>query len=184
MTLWRNRTRPSTPPSLVKLASLLASVRTGRSSSRPTSPQVPQEIQAAWLVVMGTATTADAVSCDPTAVTGVWAESPVSAATAGSRVPSTVPGFTSGGKMFLGKPRRAMRSSFQLPSRESSPVVDALVTSALREPVSRLARKSGMSSTESASWSLGLSAASWYRVLNGRNCSPFWPYSSANGTRE
>ena len=42
MTLCKNRTRPSTPPSFVKLASRLASVMTGCSSSSPTSPQVPQ----------------------------------------------------------------------------------------------------------------------------------------------
>src|SRR5580704_10329368 len=44
VTLRRYLMVPSTPPSLVKLASLLSSVRTGASSSRPTSDQVPEEM--------------------------------------------------------------------------------------------------------------------------------------------
>ncbi len=41
---FKNRTRPSTPPSLVKFASRAASVTIGDGSSRPTSDQVPLEI--------------------------------------------------------------------------------------------------------------------------------------------
>ncbi len=44
ITLRRNRTVPSTPASLVKPASRLASVSTGLPSSTPARDQVPQEI--------------------------------------------------------------------------------------------------------------------------------------------
>ena len=44
VTLWRKRTRPSTPPSLVKFASRAASLTTGSSSSTPTRPHVPHEM--------------------------------------------------------------------------------------------------------------------------------------------
>ena len=71
ITLVRKRTRPSTPPSLVKLAARLASVTTGWSSSTPTSPHVPQETYAASGSVIGTPTTAEAVSWEPTVTTGV-----------------------------------------------------------------------------------------------------------------
>ena len=76
MTLCRYRMRPSTPPSLVKFAVRLASVSTGRSSSTPTSDHVPQEMYAKSGYVAGTPTTADAVSCEATAVTAACAPDP------------------------------------------------------------------------------------------------------------
>ena len=44
MTLRRKRIRPSTPPSLVKLACWAEPVSTGESSSTPTRDQVPDEM--------------------------------------------------------------------------------------------------------------------------------------------
>ena len=59
----------STPSSLVKFAASLAAVSTGSSSSRPTSDHVPDEMNAKSRLRDGTAATADAVSCEPTATT-------------------------------------------------------------------------------------------------------------------
>ncbi len=53
MTFFRKRMRPSTPPSLVKLARRASSVSTGDGSSMPTSDQVPQEMYAASSPVEG-----------------------------------------------------------------------------------------------------------------------------------
>ncbi len=55
-------------------------------------PQVPQEMYAARGDVIGTAATADAVSCEPTAITGRSA--PMRSATSGRSRPMTVPGST------------------------------------------------------------------------------------------
>ena len=87
ITLVRKRIVPSTPPSLVKLASRASSVSTGMSSSRPARAQVPSETYAASSVCIGTPTTADAVSCEPTATTGTTP--PTCSATWGSRSPMT-----------------------------------------------------------------------------------------------
>ena len=92
---------PSTPVSLVKFAARLASVSTGWSSSTPTRDQVPQEMYAKSRPRAGTATTADAVSCEPTAITGSGPPgrpgpspaSPGSAASSGRRVPITRAGL-------------------------------------------------------------------------------------------
>ncbi len=73
ITLRKKRIVPSTPASLVKFACRAASLSTGASSSRPTNDQVPDETYAASSRSSGTATTAEAVSWDPTAVTtGTW----------------------------------------------------------------------------------------------------------------
>ena len=90
ITLLRNRTVPSTPPSLVRLAARASSVSTGASSSRPARAQVPRETYAASSVCIGTPTTADAVSCEPTATTGTTP--PTCSATWGSRSPTSSTG--------------------------------------------------------------------------------------------
>ena len=91
ITLVRNRIVPSTPPSLVKLASRASSVSTGASSSRPASAQVPRETYAASSVCMGTPTTADAVSWEPTATTGTTPADPLGDV-GQQRLPSRRPG--------------------------------------------------------------------------------------------
>ena len=75
--LCSSRTRPSTPPSFVKFAASASGVSTGRSTSTPTSPHVPHEMYAAASGRIGTATTADAVSCEPTAVTATSGPAPI-----------------------------------------------------------------------------------------------------------
>ena len=150
ITLVRKRVRPSTPPSLVKLAARASSVSTGRSSSTPTSPQVPHETYAASGSVIGTPTTAEAVSWEPTATTGVP-----------SCLPITVPGSTSSGSRARSRPTSASSSASQSPVRTSSrPVVEALVRSHTFTPVRADATRSGISSSCSASPSR-VSAASW-----------------------
>ena len=67
-TLRRNRVRPSTPPSLVKLAARAASVITGRVELEPDERPGAAGDVGERSVVAGTPTTAEAVSCDPTVV--------------------------------------------------------------------------------------------------------------------
>ena len=136
MTLRRYRTVPSTPASLVKLAARLASVSTGWSSSSPTSDHVPQEMYAKSSPTAGTATTADAVSCEPTVHTGTDPCSPTSART----WPSSAPGVEQRREQALlsmPEPLREVASPTSACVASSSPVVDALVTSATRAPVSQ-----------------------------------------------
>ena len=118
----------------MKLASRLASLSTGSSSSIPTSDHVPLEIYAKLRFCAGTATTADAVSCDPTATTGSPARPPMSSRTG----PITLPGERTGGKICRGIPAAAISGHAQSPVRTSrSCVVEALVNSAPVCPVSQ-----------------------------------------------
>ena len=129
---------PSTPVSLLKFAARLASVSTGRSSSIPTSDQVPQEMYAKSSPRAGTPATADAVSCEPTATTGRPGGRPAPAATSGSSSPTTSPGRRSAGKIPRAMPARSISGRDHVRSRTSSScVVDALVISAPAEPVSQ-----------------------------------------------
>ena len=128
----------STPPSFVKFASRLASVRIGARVSTPTRDHVPDEMYANAGRSAGTATTADAVSCDPTSVTTVVSCSPVASRTAGSTPPRTVPGSASGGNS--GGVETQQPDKLLVPMRvrgSSRPVVDACVRSAITTPVSQ-----------------------------------------------
>jgi hypothetical protein len=168
-TLRRYRTVPATPSSLVKFAVRLASDRTGAVSSTPTSDQVPDEMYAAAPDI-GTAATAEAVSCDPT-VTTCAPGSPVPATAS----PSTDAGGTTGARSGRASNPDAARSAastsgLQLPARtSSSPVVDALVRSVTWTPDSQCVSRSGIISSRSAPrcWASAAPAASWYTVLNG-----------------
>ncbi len=147
--------RPSTPSSLVKFASREASVSTGSDSSTPTRPQVPRLMYAARSLSMGTATTADAVSCEPTATT--VPDRPVGARSG----PITSPGHRSAGSTVAGRWRAASTCGDHCLVRTSSnPVVEAFVTSAPLAPVSQYASRSGISSRVSAPASR-CSAQSW-----------------------
>ncbi|GAB3932500.1 hypothetical protein GCM10027614_01800 [Micromonospora vulcania] len=151
---------PSTPDSLVKLARRLCSLSTGASSSTPTSDQVPQEMYAKCAPVAGTPTTAEAVSCDPTATTAGSPGSPSSGRTGPIRVPAS----RSGGNNSLRIPASRIRSVAQARRRRSySWVVEALVTSAPTSPVSQYAMRSGISSSRWATSSCGVpvAATSW-----------------------
>lgn len=97
VTLCRNRKRPSTPSSCEKFASRAAPVRTGRVISSPTRPQVPQETYAEFRVDSGAPTIAEAVSWEPTAMTGSGL--PIRAARLGLRTPILAPGSISGGRI-------------------------------------------------------------------------------------
>src|SRR4051812_27034872 len=111
---------PSTPRSLGKFAVRLASVRTGWESSTPTRDQVPEETYAKFFSLAGTAATAEAVSCEPTATTFVAAGRPVRSAMAGSSVPTVSPGCTSGGNSPPGRapPGREPPAPFPAPAAE------------------------------------------------------------------
>ena len=169
-TFLRNRTVPSTPPSLVKPARRASSVATAAGSSRPISDQVPEEMKATGLVpgAAGTASTAEAVSWEPIATTGT-SPVPSSRPSSGRTVPRRSPGEISGASSSRSIPAASSSSEFQPPSRPSIPVLDALVLSLRRTPVSRCPIRSGTISRvlpggRSAARS---SAASWYRVLKG-----------------
>ena len=144
---------------------------------------MPQEMYAAASACIGTATTADAVSCEPTATTSALPPSEV--ATSGSSGPRRSPGVTSAGRMPRGRPSALMSASSHAWSvQRSRPVVEAFVTSARATPVSQYASRSGISSAVSAISRISAgSVTSWYRVLNGRNCRPPRSKSSACGTR-
>ncbi|GAA3095408.1 hypothetical protein GCM10020001_009310 [Nonomuraea salmonea] len=109
---------------------------TGPGSSTPASDQVPQETYAKAGPAAGTAATADAVSCEPTALTG--ADQPISAATSRRSPPTASPGSRSGGRMPGGRPScLTSGNAHDLVRTSSSPVVEALVTSAPVSPVSQ-----------------------------------------------
>ena len=155
---------PSTPPSFVKPATRPASSSRGSVSSTPTSDHVPLETYANDEVSAGTATTADAVSCEPTSVTGVWAGRPVAAATSGRSVPRVVPGSAIGARIDGSMPTSAASPASQRPVRgSSSPVVDALVRSATATPVSQYPIRSGMRRTVRTAANVGSAraASSW-----------------------
>ena len=135
VTFLRNRIVPSTPPSLVKSANRAASVSTGASSSSPTNDQVPEEMYADASPLAG-APTAEAVSWDPTAITGppMPREAPMS----GSNGPTRSPAERSGGRIAEGTPTRSASSTAHSCARTSYiPAVEALVRSAPSLPVSQ-----------------------------------------------
>ena len=114
--------------------------------------------------VAGTATTAEAVSWDPTATTVVVDGSPVRSATPPVITPTVSPGSIKGGKRSAGRSRASNASADQARRRaSSSPVVDALVISVRSSPVSQYASRSGSSTAWAARSHRPLcrSAASW-----------------------
>lgn len=99
-------------------------------------PPVPQEMYAECGDVRGAATTADAVSCEPTPMTGRSA--PTASTSSGRSLPITSPAFTSSGSTPAGMPSRdASSRSHSDEFTASSPVVDAFVRSATHRPVRR-----------------------------------------------
>jgi hypothetical protein len=100
--------------------------------------QVPEQMCAACEVSIGTAATAEAVSCEPTATRSMGRAAPISPATAEVSCPMVSPGLTSCGKSPRGKPSLSTSAVFQSPPTTlSRPVVDALVRSARLVPVSQ-----------------------------------------------
>ncbi len=133
----------------------------------------------------GTAATAEAVSCEPTAVTGTGPVSPVSSSTPGRSTPAGSPGRRSGANSPRSMPSRSATPCAQSRVRGSiSWVVEALVSSVPCSPVSQYVSRSGISSNRSARASCAepRAAASWYKVLNGAYCKPVAAYSSSAGT--
>ena len=138
-TLRRYRMVPSTPRSLVKFASRLASVSTGCVSSTP--DQGPGaggdvgEVLRCRLPLPRRGRRRRRRRCRASRRPPPWLPraSPVRAAMPGSRVPTVSPGWISGGNSFLGRPRAARNSVAHSPATASkSPVVEALVASVRR----------------------------------------------------
>src|SRR5262245_18496571 len=113
MMFFRNRTVPPTPPSLVKLAARAPSPVNGAGSSTPISDHGPELMYAHDSPRAGTAATAEAVSCDAVAITGMGC-TPVSLATQARRGPSTVPGLTSVPSTCPGRPNDCTSGYAQL----------------------------------------------------------------------
>ena len=125
---------PSTPSSFVKLAARASSESTGALSSVPTSDQVPLEMYANDPAWAGTPATADSVSCDPTATTGVRFPIEVRRSRPSTRAsPMTSPGEMIGGKSCsTPKSSRSLLRMSGSQSRRAAltrPVVDAFVSS-------------------------------------------------------
>src|ERR1700722_3045677 len=107
---FRKRVVPPKPASLVKLSLRTSSLISGAGNSTPSNDQVPEERYAqSSLSSAGTAATAAPVSCEQVATT--WSSPrPVSARTSGDNGPKIVPGATSLGKIFPGKPHRSIKT--------------------------------------------------------------------------
>ena len=101
----------------------------------------------------GTAATAEAVSCEPTATTLVAAGSPVRSAMAGQQGSERFARLDQRRKQVLGQAEgvRGTRVAHSPATASNSPVVEALVASVRRWPVSRNAIRSGISSACSPS---------------------------------
>lgn len=96
---------------------------------------VPLERYAS-LASSGAAITAAAVSC--VGARRIWVSKPTAWAISGSSAPTRVPGCDRGPNSRRGKPQRSISSQSQSRARaSSSPVVEALVYSCTRWPVSR-----------------------------------------------
>ena len=169
---------PPTPPSFVNPATRACSVRMGLSVSTPSNDHVPELRNATGhsSLAAGTAATALAVSCEPTAMTSTR-PSPVSSAMSSRSCPRTVPGITIGQKRRRSSPRLSMRSQSQSRfSASSISDVEAMVYSVLASPVRKKEKRSGVKSSRSAMSSCGLPAffmlRSWKRVLMSITCVP------------
>ena len=92
----------STPPSLVNSYAKLLSLTMALGISTPIRLHVPEDRYAQLSPVPGTPSTAEAVSCEPTAMTGIFAQ-PISLATSSVNSPITVPGMTISGMMSMGR---------------------------------------------------------------------------------
>src|SRR5262245_46871217 len=84
----------------------------GAGSSTPISDQVPELMYAQEDPSAGTEATAEPVSCDAGATTGIGC-SPVSVTTAGRSGPSTVPGWTIVPRICPGNPNDFIRPCAQ-----------------------------------------------------------------------
>src|SRR5258708_38444314 len=92
---------------------------TGRSSSTPTSDQVPDEMNTAGVEGgSGVPTTADAVSCDATATSSA-SHLPNLGPWRGVTRPGTVPGCTTGAQIDDGRPPASHTSPAHAPSGAS-----------------------------------------------------------------
>ena len=133
----KKRIRPPTPPSLVNSALRASSVRMGSGNSKPSKDHVPElrKAMAPSPLMAGTAATAEAVSCEPTAITFIWPR-PVSSAISSRSEPRTLPGITISPNIFLGNPKASMVShDHSLPLASRSSEVEAMQYSLLAFPV-------------------------------------------------
>ena len=127
---FNSRVVPPTPPSLVKLSASALAVITGLSTSVPRSDQVP-ELRNATLPDADTDATADAVSWQAGATTGVPSHAAEALAFSG---PIIVPGSTSGCRRRVGSPiSSSIRVAHVRVRASMNCVVVATVYSAVKE---------------------------------------------------
>ena len=167
----RNVILPPMPPSLVNCALRASSVSMGASISTPSNDHVPELMKATGCssALAGTAATALAVSCEPTAMTST-SPNPVSSAMSLRRRPRTVPGITIGQKRWRGRPRRSINGQSHVRVLALSiSEVEAMVYSVLASPVRKNEKRSGVKSMRSAICNCGESAffmlSNWNRVF-------------------
>ena len=133
----RNRTLPFTPSSLQKPWASAASLVIASHASMPMIDQVPDDSQRLPAPLIGMPATAEAVSWQAVATTGMPAL-PMTAATASRTGPNTVPGATISPKILRGRPSASITSHAQSPVRGSSNCeVEAIVRSTAWRPVSQ-----------------------------------------------
>src|SRR4051794_5684536 len=122
----------------------------GCGISAPINDQVPELMYAHDIPCAGTAATAEPVSCDAGAMTGIDV-SPVSAAIAERSGPSTVPGGTIEPRICVGSPNAFKRPNAQ-PFAVGSYIwlVLASVNSLTLMPVKKKWNRSGIINSDSA----------------------------------
>ena len=102
-TFFESRQVLKTPPSLVKLYERVVGDKPGFLTSVPIMDHVPELIQAKSSTSAGTATTAEPVSWQAGAMTGIEIF-PVSGAIFRNRLPRMVPGWVTGPNKWVGMP--------------------------------------------------------------------------------
>ena len=126
--------------------------RPARRARRPRGPTSRTRCRRSDRRLAGTPTTAEAVSCEPTWITGVAAGRPVASATSPRSGPSRSPGSDRSANRRRGSPSASMMSHAHVADVASSrPVVEAFVRSAAGRPVSQVPTRSGMRTIVAAS---------------------------------
>ena len=119
-TFFSNRMPPPTPPSLVKFSVRARSLRIGAAVSMPTRLQVPLLMYALAASRPGTAATALAVSCVPTAITGTGVRQPRPRAHVGQQVAQDRAGRDDRRQDLRGQIQRAQHAPSPSPRARAS----------------------------------------------------------------
>ena len=114
MMFFSSRMVLSTPPSFVNSYLNVLSLMMAPDNSTPIRLHVPEDRYAHLPALAGTPKTAEAVSCDPTAITGILPQ-PISLATPLVRLATTAPGRMTFGMILIGRPNSSKIGLDHLP---------------------------------------------------------------------